>query len=95
MDYNHFEERANKNSHQVKILQECVGYSTTRSIFLGRTVCPTFLHSVHGSNSFLNLMLLAVLSESRFMRSVISVVYSIALIRSGDVFVYRLLFSSL
>lgn len=53
------------------------------------------LHSIHGSKSFLNLMLLAVLSKSGFTRSVIPVVYSIALIRSGDVFVYHLLFSSL
>lgn len=61
---------------------------------LGRAVCPTGLHSSHGSKYFLNLMLLAVLSKGGFMTSAISV-YSIALIRAGDVFVYHLLFSSL
>lgn len=61
---------------------------------MGRAVCPTFLHSIHGSEPFLDLRLLAVLSKDRFMRSAISF-YSIALIRAGDVFVYCLLFSSL
>lgn len=62
---------------------------------MGRVVCPTFLPPSHGSESLLNVLLLALLSKDGFMRSALSVVYSIALIRAGDVFVYRLLFSSL
>lgn len=57
--------------------------------------CPTFLHSVHSSKPFLNLVLLAVLSKDEFMRSAISAAYSIGLIRGGDVFVYHLWFRSL
>lgn len=50
-----------------------------------RAVGPTSLHSLHGSKTFLNLMLLGVLSKDGFMKSAILVV----------VFVYHLLFRSL
>ena len=34
MDFNYFGERADKNNHQVKTVQECLEYRSTRYIFL-------------------------------------------------------------
>ena len=53
-----------------------------------------YVQFIHGPKSFLNLLLLAVLSKGGFMRSALSVVYSITLIGGGDVFVYCLSFHS-
>ena len=47
---------------------------------MGGALCPELLRSVHGLKPFLNLLLLAVLPKDGFMRSALSVVYSITLI---------------
>lgn len=63
--------------------------------WLGGRVCPTSPRPASGSGHFPDLRLLAVHSKGGFMGSAVSLVYSVALIGTGDVFVYHLLFSSL